>query len=122
MALRNMVAWRYTDDNGQVFVRRADTFFTSQVASLPDTGGVGGSTAAGLSPYEEMPRNLKPRAVLANVAGGGPAAWIVIYDPTTYADIVTGTTTLNFRDGGGTSHTGVVIEKRGEKPRGVIRP
>ena len=122
MALRNFVAWKYTDDNGVDYVRRADAFFTSQVAALPATGGVGGATAAGLTPYEELPRNLKPRAVLAAVAGGGPAAWIVIYDPSTYAAIVSGTTTLDFRDGGGTTHTGTVIEKRGEKPRGVIRP
>jgi hypothetical protein len=122
MAARNFVAWRYTDDNGQVFVRRADTFFTSQTAALPATGGVGGSSAAGLTPYEEMPRNLKPRRVLCVVAGGGPAAWVVIYDPTTYNDIVTGTTTLDFRTADGVSHTGVVIEKAGERPRGAIRP
>lgn len=122
MAKRNMVAWRYTDDLGSIYVRRADAAYTAQQGNNAPLGSVGGSSAAGLTPYAEMPRNLTPRAVESAVAGTEFAAWIVVYDPATYAAIQAGTTTLDFRDAGGTVHTGTVIAKRGERPRGTIRP
>jgi len=48
VAVRNLVAWRYTDDNGQVFVRRADSLLTAQQGDNAPDIAVGGSSAAGL--------------------------------------------------------------------------
>lgn len=121
MPARDFVAWTYTDDNGVDYTRRADAFYTTQAVSAP-AQSVGGSAASGATLLAEMPRNLKPRAVYAWVTADSVGAWIVIYDPTKFAAIVTGTSTLNFRDGGGGSHTGIVVQKRGERPRGTIRP
>lgn len=121
MAKRDFVAWTYTDDNGVDYTRRADAFFTSQVVAAP-AQSVGGAAASGATLLREMPRNLKPRAVFAYDAGAALGAWVVIYDPAKYTAITTGTSTIDFRDASGASHTGVVLEKRGERPRGTIRP
>ncbi len=119
MAVRNFVAWRYTDDNDQVFVRRADSLLTAQQGDNNPDIAVGGSSAAGLIPYTEMPRNLRPRAV-SGVDGGGYKGRAVIYDPTAFAAIVVNQTTFVVHDGGGTPHTCTVKAKHGEGPHGTI--
>ena len=121
MAVRDFVAWTYTDDNGQTYTRRADKFYTDQ-ASVPPAEDVAGSAASGGTLLREMPRNLKPRAVFAWNSVAAIGAWIVIYTPTKFASLTVGTSTIDFRDAGGTTHTGVVLDKRGERPRGTIRP
>lgn len=120
MAQRNFVAWRYTDKQGTVFVRRADSRMTTQQGDNAPLGAVGGSSAAGLSPYEEMPRNLKPRYAIVKEAGAAFRAKVVIYSETALTDLVIGTTTFQVYDAGGTGHTCVVLETVGEAPRGAI--
>jgi hypothetical protein len=120
MAQRNFVAWRYTDDNGVEYVRRADAALVAQQGDNAPLGAVGGSSAAGLSPYEEMPANLKPRYAICKEAGVAFRANVVIYDPAAMAALTTGTTTFVVRDGGGTNHTVVVLAKHQEQPRGAI--
>ena len=119
MAARDFIPWRYTDDNGVTYVRRADKFITDQL----DGGGdpkVGGSSAAGLSPYEEMPRNLRPRYVAGKEASTGYVGKVVIYDPAVFLAL-TPATTINVRDGGGTSHAIPCTNKVSEAPRGAIQ-
>lgn len=121
MAARNFVAWRYTAKSGKVYVRRADNFIVTQMTGGdPDKPKVGGSTAAGLAPYDEMPANIRPRAFLCKEAGVSYRATVVCYDPDAYNDVVLGTTTINVRDGGGATHTCVVLDKRDEAPARVI--
>jgi hypothetical protein len=115
MAARDLVAWTYTDDNAVTYTSRADAFYTAQA-------GVGGSTATGATLQRERPRNLKPRAANVYHAASGQANWVTIYDPTAYAALVTGTTEIDIRNGGGDVVTGIVRAKRGERPRGTIKP
>ena len=119
MARRNFVAWRYKTSNDVEYVRRADSRLVTQ---LNDDGNpkVGGSTAAGLSPYEEMPRNLKPRHVVVKETGVDFKTSVVIYTQAAMDLLLTGTSTINVFDAGGTSHTCVVLEKVGEGARGPI--
>jgi hypothetical protein len=119
MAIRNFVAWRYTDDNGQVFVRRADALLTAQQGDNDPDIAVGGSTATGLVPYTEMPRNLRPRSV-SGVDGGGYKGKVVIYDPAAFTAIVVNQTTFVVHDGGGTAHTCTVKSKTPEGAHGTI--
>jgi hypothetical protein len=117
MAKRAFVKWRYKDDLGVEYVRRADTFLTTQLDGSSNPV-VGGSSAAGLTPYSEMPANLKPRYV-TGADSGGYVGKIVIYDPAVFLAL-TSATTINVRDGGGTSHAIPCQNKIGEKPRGTI--
>jgi hypothetical protein len=121
MAIKDFVPWLYTDDNGYAYVRRADKFMTDQVAALPATGGVGGATAVGHTPYTPMPRGLKPRHVVLYEASTGSRNKAVIYDNAAYIALVTGTSTLDWSDGDGTTHTGKVVDKIGEGPKGAIQ-
>lgn len=120
MAQRNYVAWRYTDNNGVEYVRRANSLLTAQQGDNAPLGAVGGSSAAGLSPYEEMPRNLTPRHAICKEAGQPFRANVVIYTEAALSALTTGTTTFVVKDAGGTDHTVVVLDKAGERPRGVI--
>lgn len=120
MARRNFVAWRYASDDGNVYVRRVDSRMTAQQGDNAPDIALGGSSAAGLSPYAEMPRNIKPRVVLGKEAGVDYRATAVVYTPAAMAAIVTGTTTFVSYDAGGTAHTCVVLGKRGEAPHGTI--
>lgn len=120
MAARNFVAWRYTDNNGVVYVRRANSLLTAQQGDNAPLGAVGGSSAAGLSPYEEMPANLKPRHAICKEAGQPFKANVVIYTKEALDALTTGTTTFVVKDLGGTDHTVVVLDKSPEPPRGVI--
>ncbi len=120
MAQRDFVAWRYTANNGVVFVRRADGRMTVQQGDNAPLGAVGGSSAAGLSPYDEMPRNLKVRHAITKQTGTAFRANVTIYTEAALAALVTGTTTFQVYDAGGTAHTCVVLDKAGERPRGVI--
>lgn len=120
MASINLVAWRYTDDNGQVYVRRADSRMTTQQGDNAPTGAVGGESAAGLSPYEEMPRNLKPRTAIVKEVGAAFKARVVIYTKAALDALTTGTTTFTVYDRAGGTHTCVVLDRAHERPRGVI--
>lgn len=120
MAQRNFVAWRYTDKQGTVYVRRADSRMTAQQGDNDPLGAVGGSSASGLTPYEEMPRNLSPRYAIVKEAGAAFRAKVVIYTKAALDALVIGTTTFSVYDGGGTAHTCVVLETVDEKPRGAI--
>lgn len=119
MAVRNFVAWRYTDDNGQVFVRRADSLLVAQQGDNDPDIAVGGSSAAGLVPYTEMPRNFRPRTV-SGVDGTGYKGRVVIYDPASYTAIVVNQTTFVVHDGGGGAHTCTVKGKSAEGAHGTI--
>lgn len=120
MAQRDFVAWRYTDDLGEVYVRRADSRMTAQQGDNAPLIAVGGSSASGLTPYQEMPRNLKPRTAIVKESGQPFRARVVIYTPAAMAALTTGTTTVQVYDAGGTAHTCVVLGKAQERPRGVI--
>jgi hypothetical protein len=118
MAARDFGPWTYTDELGVHFVRRADKFLTSQ--QLTDgTPKVGGSTAATLTPYTPIPKNVRPRAAYVSEASTGYRATVVCYS----ADaplLGASPPTINVRDAGGTSHTCSVDNQRGERRR-VIR-
>jgi hypothetical protein len=120
MAARNFVAWRYTSKDGSVYVRRADSLLTAQQGDNNPLGAVGGSSAVGLSPYAEMPRNLKPRHAICKEAGVAYRANVVIYDKASLDALIIGTTTFVVHDGGGTPHTVTVLDTADEAPRGVI--
>lgn len=120
MAQRNFVAWLYTDKQGVDYVRRADSRMTAQQGDNAPLGAVGGATAAGASPYEEMPRNLKVRRCIVKEVGVAFRANVTIYSPTAFAAIVIGTTTFQVYDGGGTAHTCVVLDKADEGLRAPI--
>lgn len=122
MAARNFVGWRYTDNLGNVYVRRADSRYTTQQGDNAPLGATGGSSAAGLSPYTEMPRNLKPRVALCSETGTAFRARIVINTRAALEALTTGTTTFQAYDGGGTAHTVVVDDISDERPRGTIKP
>jgi hypothetical protein len=102
MAARDLGPWTYTADDGRTFVRRADKFITGQTVGDPAVAKVGGDTAAALTPYEPMPKNLKPRGLYCS-GSGGKKAFVVIYDQATYAAALETPITLNVRDGGGSS-------------------
>jgi len=119
VAVRNLVAWRYTDDNDQVFVRRADSLLTAQQGDNAPDIAVGGSSAAGLVPYTEMPRNLRPRSV-SGVDGGGYKGKVVIYDPAAFVAITVNVTTFVVHDAGGGAHTCTVKSKSPEGAHGTI--
>lgn len=120
MAQRNFVAWRYTSKDGTVYVRRADSRMTTQQGDNAPLGAVGGSSAAGLTPYAEMPRNLKPRHAIVKEAGAAFRANVVIYTKAALDALTIGTTTFSVYDAGGTAHTCVVLDTADEAPRGVI--
>ena len=120
MASINMVAWRYESDDGNTYVRRADSRLTTQQGDNAPLGAVGGSSAAGLTPYAEMPRNLRPRKALVKESGQPFKAGVVIYDRDAYDALVTGTTTFAVFDRAGASHTCVVLSKSPEPSRGPI--
>jgi len=122
MAIRDFVAWRYTANSGKVYVRRADSLLTAQQGNNNPLGAVGGSSASGLSPYDEIPRNLRPRHAICKESGVAYTANVVIYTEAALAALITGTTTFDVLDAGGGVHTVTVIDKSGEKPRGAIRP
>jgi hypothetical protein len=119
MAVRNFVAWRYTDDNGATFVRRADALQVGQQGDNDPDIAVGGSSAAGLVPYTEMPRNVKPRKAVGVDAGGYKGS-VVIYTRTAYDAIVVNQTTFSVLDAGGTAHTCTVKSKSPEGAHGTI--
>jgi hypothetical protein len=119
MAVRNFVAWRYTDDNGATFVRRADALQVGQQGDNDPDIAVGGSSAAGLVPYTEMPRNLRPRRAVG-VDGTGYKGSVVIYTRTAYDAIVVNQTTFSVLDAGGTSHVCTVKSLRPEGAHGTI--
>jgi hypothetical protein len=121
MAQRNFVAWRYTSKDGTVYVRRADSRMTTQQGDNDPVGAVGGSSAAGLTPYSEMPRNLKPRHAIVKEAGAAFRASVVIYTKAALDALQIGTTTFVVYDAGGTAHTCVVLDTSDEKPRGTIQ-
>lgn len=120
MAQRNFVAWQYTDDRGLDYIRRADSRMTVQQGDNNPLGAVGGATGAGVTPYEEMPRNLKPRHAIVKEAGVAFRAQVVIYTRAALDALITGTTTFLVYDAGGTAHTCVVLDKSDERPQGVI--
>ena len=120
MAQRNFVAWRYTSKDGTVYVRRADATLTAQQGDNNPLGAVGGSSAAGLSPYAEMPANLKPRHAICKEAGVAFRANVVIYTSAALQALIPGTTTFVVRDGGGSNHTVTVLDTAEEAPRRVI--
>lgn len=120
MAARDLVAWTYTDDNGQDFVRRADSLLVAQQGDNNPLIAVGGASAATLTPYTEMPRNLRPRHVNGK-DGGGYKGSAVIYDPAAFGAIVVNQTTFVVHDAGGTAHTCTVKSKVQEKPHGTIQ-
>jgi hypothetical protein len=114
MAARNLVAWTYTDDNGQAYTRRVDAFYSAQA-------DLGGAAASGATLLREMPRNLKPRAVNVYHAASGQSNWVVCNTNAAYAALTVGTSEIDIRNGGGDVVTGIVRAKRGERPRGTIR-
>jgi len=120
MAVRNFLAWRYTAKDGTVYVRRADSRMTAQQGDNDPDGAVGGSSAAGLSPYREMARNIKPRHAICKEAGAAFRGNVVIYTKAALDALVTGTTTFLIYDAGGTAHTCVVLDTVDEGARGVI--
>lgn len=119
MAARNFVAWRYTDRRGQVYVRRADALQVAQQGDNDPEIAVGGSSAAGLVPYTEMPRNLKVRKV-SGVDGTGYKGSCVIYDEAAFSAIVVNQTTFIVHDAGGSAHTCTVKSMHSEDPNGAI--
>jgi len=119
MAVRNFVAWRYTDNNGATFVRRADALQVGQQGDNDPLIAVGGSSAAGLVPYNEMPRNLRPRYA-SGVDAGGYKSRIVIYTKAAYDAIVVNQTTFSVLDAGGTAHVCTVKSLSPEPPHGTI--
>jgi hypothetical protein len=122
MPQRDFVPWRYTSKRGSHFVRRADTRYTSQQGPLP-VGSVGGQSAIGLAPYQEMPRNLTPRVAIVTEPGTGYTARVVIYDAATAQAIAESATTVTFtvHDAGGTAHTCNVTDVVDEKAERVIK-
>ena len=120
MAARNFVGWRYTSDAGDVFVRRADSLLTAQQGDNAPLIAVGGSSAAGLAVYSEMPRNLVPRHVTGWAADLVTRS-CVIYTKEALAAITVGTTTFQVLDAGGAAKVCTVHALHGEKPRGAIK-
>lgn len=120
MAQTNFVAWRYTDKQGSTFVRRADSRMTAQQGDNAPLGAIGGSSAAGLSPYTEMPRNLRPRYARVKEAGQAFTARVVIYTKAALDALVPGTTTFKVYDGGGGEHVCTVLDTVDEGPTGAI--
>jgi hypothetical protein len=120
MAARNLVAWRYTDDNGQEYVRRADALLVGQQGDNDPLIAIGGSTAAGLVPYTEMPRNLRPRRVVG-VDSGGYVGSAVVYTLAAFDAIVVNQTTFSVLDAGGSAHVCTVKAKQHEGAHGTIR-
>ena len=120
MAARNFVAWVYTDDNGQDYVRRADVSLTLQQGDNNPLIALGGSDGSVLVPPTEMPRNLKPRKVYGR-DGGGYRGSAVVYTASALLAIVPNQTTFIVHDAGGTPHTCVVKSKVGEPPHGTIQ-
>lgn len=124
MAQRNFVAWRYTTKKGSVFARRADSRLVAQQGNNNPLGAVGGSAAAGLTPYEKMPRNIRPRVAICAEEGTDFAARVVIYTPAAYTALAaqTGTATFQVYDAGGTAHTCLVTDVVDEAPSRTIKP
>jgi hypothetical protein len=120
MAVRNFVPWRYTDRYGQVYVRRADALLVGQQGDNDPDIAVGGSSAAGLVPYTEMPRNLRPRRAVGKDSGGYKGS-IVIYTETAMNAIIVNQTTFSVLDAGGTAHVCTVKALQSEGPHGTIQ-
>lgn len=120
MAARDFKSWLYTANSGQQYVRRADSLLVAQQGDNAPLIAVGGAEYDGSPVKDEMPRNLSPRKVFGKQAASTFTAYTVIYTEAALAAITVGTTTFAVLDAGGTSHTCVVKEKIGEKPRRSI--
>jgi hypothetical protein len=116
MAARDLGPWQYTDDNGRIFVRRADKYITAQAATVgvPNVGGA--SALVGV--YEAFPAGYRPRHVEMSSATGARRA-VVVYS--TDAPLWGATPpTMTARDSDGTTHTLSVDRKVGERLGRVI--
>lgn len=122
MAARDLGPWTYTDDKGRAYVRRGDKFLTGQQVGSPLATIVGGSDGSSVTPYEPMPRNLRPRGLYCAAATGGYKAFVVIYDQSVYTAALASPITIDVRDAGGTTHSVTSYDGRQEKRGRTIRP
>lgn len=119
MAARDLGPWQYTTNNGRVFVRRADKFYTDQEA-VADTPNVGGASAAALAAasYEAMPSNWRPRMVYMG-SPGLRSKPVVVYSPT--APLWSATPpTMSLKDANGVAATYTVERKCDERLGRII--
>lgn len=110
----NIVAWKYTDDEGNEYRLRAKKAITDQVnGSLAVK--VGGAAADVTIPLP--PRGFKPR--VRYVAAGGVVRQVVCYDTT--CDLwATPGTTIEIQTGGNATSFTATRGRRSEKVRGGI--
>lgn len=101
----NRIAWKYTDDDGNVW----------RVAALKawtDQGKLGGSAAAATDP--QRPGGFKMRRTTVS-DGAGHSRVVPVYD--TAATIITGGTTFNFN----ANVAGTITEVTGTSNGGFLR-
>lgn len=108
--LTTRTLWQYTSDQGKKALFRAQTGYTSQVATL------GGAAADGT---EGQPKRygLKARCAIVKTAGGVRRR-VVVYTQAAYAALVPGTTVIQVNVAS-VDTPATVVSLEGERHRGA---
>lgn len=119
MARRNFITCVYETDEGKRTLRRMDARYQSQLNGATPPGPLLGALAADAGEKEtlvDFPVHWEPRTVQLQTADGAFTGRIPVFTIAAYSAIAMGDT-VNFFDGQGATHAGLVVGKMGERTR-----
>lgn len=117
MARRNMITCVYVTDSGKSVLKRIDQRYQSQDNGADPPVLLLGAVAATLTQVETLsnaPNDLKPRTILVRTTAGDFTGRIAVFTAARYAAMTVGTA-INFFDGQGVEHAGLVYGHEGER-------
>lgn len=117
MALKNFITCVYEDDDGINYLKRMDARYQGQddggSPPVPRLGAIA-ATSTQRRTLGNPPHDLKPRTVIIQTADGAFHTRVPVFSRAAYVALDNGTA-LNFWDGQGTLHAGVVVGHEGER-------
>jgi hypothetical protein len=117
VAKRNFRVCPYVTDEGKGYLKRLDSRYQSQMNTATTPAPILGAipaTQTQLDTMSESASRVKPRSILVRTTAGDFTARLPVFTVDAYNAIALGDA-INFYDGQGTQHAGVVYGKEGER-------